>query len=355
MESVNEILPFLALDSRLDLKVLALQHILGLTGTKDGLELLKNVSSKLIDLLLDIMEKCKEEVLCKDASLSLINISANESKVVLDCEGLVNRLWNMIEDKDCFVSDPACMILSNLTIDKMNCQKVSDLLLSHTSMDRIIFVFCQEGYNSKGAKLHYLGPFLSNLSQLSEIRRRILDESGFVVQRLLPFTEYKESKVRRGGIIGTLKNCCFEEDFHEFLLGEHVSILPRLLLPLAGPTPDDLDPEDVEKLPLDLQYLDEDKKVEEDPDLRKMLLEAITQLCAKKAGRELIRSNCAYFILRQLHKNEGDKSVRLACENLVDILIKKEDEIKLDNYKDIQVPNEVLGELEDMDKEYLKE
>lgn len=31
-----------------------------------------------------------------------------------------------------------------------------------------------------------------------------------VVQRLLPLTQYTDSSVRRGGVVGTLRNCCFE-------------------------------------------------------------------------------------------------------------------------------------------------
>jgi hypothetical protein len=49
-------------------------------------------------------------------------------------------------------------------------------------------------------------------------------------------------------------------------------------LPLAGPTPDTFDEEDVDKLPIDLQYLDEDKKVEEDADIRKLILESLLQV-----------------------------------------------------------------------------
>lgn len=67
-------------------------------------------------------------------------------------------------------------------------------------------------------------------------------------------------------LLGTLKNCCFETDYHEWLLSESVDILPRLLLPLAGP--EEFDEEDNDKLPLDLQYLPEDKQREEDPDIR---------------------------------------------------------------------------------------
>lgn len=184
---------------------------------------------------------------------------------------------------------------------------------------------------------------------------KILDKDAFVIQRLLPFTEYKPSRVRRGGIIGTLKNCCFDTDCHEWLLSDKVDILPRLLLPLAGPTPDDLTEEDIEMLPVDLQYLDEDKTVEEDPDLRKMLLEAINQLCATRQCRETVRLKSTYFILRELHKVEKDKHVKLACENLVDILIKKEEEINVDNYNDVQVPDDVVPQLEEMDRDYLKE
>ena len=65
-------------------------------------------------------------------------------------------------------------------------------------------------------------------------------------------------------------------------MGPKVDLVPRLVLPLAGPTPDDLTEEEIEALPLDLQYLDDDKKVEEDLDIRTMLLETLNQLCATR-------------------------------------------------------------------------
>ena len=355
MEAIEEMLPFLDVSSRLDLKSVALQHVLGLTGSKDGVKLLSQMP-KLLSKLVPLMSD-ETKSIAKDASLALINLSADKdaAKTILEIDA-VPKLWERIETKESIVADPACMVLSNLTIEKNGCDRTAQALdEAGISLEKIAFVFCQEKYNSKGAGLNYLGPFLSNLSQLSGIRKQILDRTGCVVQRLLPYTEYKSSKVRRGGVIATLKNCCFETDDHEWLLSPEVDILPRLLLPLAGPTPDDLDPEEIEMLPMDLQYLDESKEVEEDPDLRKMLLEAITQLCATKKCREIVRKNSAYFILRQLHKSEKDKHVRLACENLVDLLIKKEEEINVENYHDVVVPEDVVPELEEMDKNYLKE
>ena len=65
-------------------------------------------------------------------------------------------------------------------------------------------------------------------------------------------------------------------DYHEWLLSDSVDILPWLLLPLAGP--EEFDEDDMEKLPVDLQYLEPDKKRESDPDIRKMLIECIHQV-----------------------------------------------------------------------------
>jgi len=62
-------------------------------------------------------------------------------------------------------------------------------------------------------------------------------------------------------------------DSHEWLLNEQVDILPRLLLPLAGP--EEFDEDDMEKLPVDLQYLEPDKKREPIANIRCMLVEAI--------------------------------------------------------------------------------
>lgn len=65
-------------------------------------------------------------------------------------------------------------------------------------------------------------------------------------------------------------------EYHEWLLSPRIDILPRLLLPLAGP--EELPEDEFEKLPPELQYLPEDKMREIDPDIRRMLLEALLQV-----------------------------------------------------------------------------
>lgn len=142
--------------------------------------------------------------------------------------------------------------------------------------------------------------------------------------------------VRRQGIAALLKNCCFDTDKHEILLSEDVDILPRLLLPLADNF--EYAEEENDKLPLELQYLPEDKVREVDGDVRLTVIEALTQLCAKRMSREYLRDKNAYVILRELHKWEKNERVLAACENLVDILIRTEEEIGKENLKEIEVP-----------------
>ncbi|XP_032838423.2 protein HGH1 homolog [Tyto alba] len=194
-----------------------------------------------------------------------------------------------------------------------------------------------------------LGPLLCNLSQLPEGRRGLLDRCRCSVQRLLPFTQYKESAVHRRGVVGALRNCCFEAEDHEWLLGEEVDILPFLLLPLAGP--EEFPEDEMERLPVDLQYLPQDKQREEEPDIRKMLLEAIMLLTATKAGRHIVREKGTYLILRELHRWEREPDVLAACEKLIQVLIGDEPGPGMENLLEVNIPEEVEEQLRRLDRQ----
>jgi len=353
---VEELGQFLTPNNRVDVRAVALAEILSLTGTSEGLSALssaKSIQSSLLSLVSDTTE-----VIANDACLALINLSSDPAcvKSLLQLPDLISTLHKEISDKTSKLADKVTQILSNLTRDLASCGLVhAQLQKSGLGVASLVNLLCQEGYNTAGQDLRFLGPVLSNLSQLLEVRKEILEPEKCVLQRLLPFTEYSKSIVKRGGVIGTIRNCCFDTEHHQWLMGPQVDIVPRLLLPLAGPTPEDLSDEDIEKLPVDLQYLDEDKSIESDIDIRTMLLEALTQLCATKAGREVMREMNVYVVLRQFHKGEKDRACLLAAENLVDILIKTEEEISIDNYKQVQVPDDVVDKLKKMDECYLNE
>ncbi|XP_023014577.2 protein HGH1 homolog [Leptinotarsa decemlineata] len=366
-DGLTELIKFIQIGARLDLKTIAVEHVLGLTGSKEGLEVIVDCPQLLVSLISLLEDKCIP--VGKDASLCLVNISADSkgasSLVNLDVkkhcpplqrlpEHIVIQTLNNILNPESHIADHCCMILSNLTRLSHLIENIIEIIKMRGNIfEELINIFTKNKYNKNGATLHYLGPVLSNLSQSHEIRRFILDQDKCVIQRLLPFTEYKDSLIRRGGIIATLKNCCFEEEFHEWLLGEKVDILPSLLLPLAGS--EEFDEEDNDKLPLELQYLPDDKVREEDPDIRCILLEAITQLVTKRVNREYIRDKNTYVILRELHKWEKDRKALAACENLVDILIRTEEEIGEDNLKTVEVPLDIQEKFQKMDEEPLED
>lgn len=363
MECLREICQFLRPDTRLDVKAITLEHVLSITGTAEGRELLLKLPDFLTQLI--ALTQDSSAAISKHAALALINITADEAGssaylLVSETEpkdakynyNLIHVCIRFIMDKESIVADPCCMILSNMTRQLHLVDRVVTLIESSGySWDSIVAAFTAKQYNNAGAKLHYLGPVFSNLSQSPRVRRYLLDRDSYVIQRLLPFTEYADSLVRRGGIVGTLKNCCFDVESHEWLLSPEVDILSCLLLPLAGP--EEFDDEDNDKLPISLQYLPETKQREPDLDIRIILLEALAQLCATKKIREILRQRNAYVILKEYHKWEKNNNALLACENVVDILIRTEEEIGLDNLKDVDVPVNYTEKFHQMDQDFI--
>ncbi|XP_071350306.1 protein HGH1 homolog [Trachinotus anak] len=341
-----ELLSFLTPGTRADVKGQATEYFLGLSGHRDGCRFLRSKPDLLVALF--ALTSDPSVAIVKDCYHILINLSADETLhqvLVADVKVLPVLLKNLLDPEYLF-SDQICTILSNLSRHEKTCKTVFKVLQEEVGLAHLVEVFCTEGYNKK-AKLHYLGPLLSNLTQLPEARNYIMDKDRCVVQRLLPFTQYQASAVRRGGVIGTLRNCCFDHTHHEWLLSDAVDVLPFLLLPLAGP--EELSEEENDGLPVDLQYLPEDKKRDEDPDIRKMLLETLLLLTATRAGRQTLKEKNVYPIMREFHRWEKDVHVTAACEKLVQVLIGDEPEQGMENLMEVEIPEDVEEKLKESD------
>ncbi|KXJ83955.1 hypothetical protein RP20_CCG022301 [Aedes albopictus] len=356
MEALREITPFLSKSARLDLKAVSLTHVLGLTGSKDGISLICQCT----DLLANLVDLCADEAdtIRKDAVLTLVNLSAEQDGAEALVKQFAGKIVPMayvgIMDENCKLADPWSMVLCNISRPETLVESVLEELLKHEehAIEKLTTCFTRVSYNKQKGHLNYLGPLFSNLSQSKRGREIICNESTDLLARILPFVHHEGSIVRRGGAVGLLKNICFDSSVHDWLLGGTVDVLPFILLPLAGP--EEFDDDTNDKLPVELQYLGPDKKREEDPDIRKMLLESLAQLCATRKGREYLRERGTYEVLRELHKFEcspdGEKRVLVTCENVVDILIRTEDEIGEDNLKALQIPEDVISKIEKMDE-----
>lgn len=343
----KELLSFLTLEMRPDVKGHATEYILGLTGNRDGCRYLQSKPDflkALVTLTSDV-----SIAIVKDCYHALINLSADETlhQPLVKETNILPTLLKHLLDPEYVFADRICTILSNLTRHERTCRDVFKTLQEQNiGLAKLVEIFCQEGFNQK-ASLHYLGPLLSNLTQLPEARQFILDKERCVIQRLLPYTQYEQSTTRRGGVVGTLRNCCFDYAHHEWLLGDSVDILPFLLLPLAGP--EELSEEENEGLPVDLQYLPEDKKRETDPDIRKMLLETLLLLTATKGCRQIMKNKNVYPIMREFHNWEKDPHVISACEKLVQVLISDEPEEGMENLLEVEIPQDVKEKLKELD------
>ncbi|KAH9525554.1 Protein hgh1 [Bulinus truncatus] len=354
----KEMLPFLTPTARPDVKSIAMRYFLEMTGSKEGRDFIAE-GNIFIPAIISLTTDSQADV-AKDAFLSLINLSSEDtiSWKLMHTDATSTFVYDILLkllNPDFSFADEACSIVSNVTRQSSCARLLAQQILAENSkvtMEKLVNVLCQVKFN-KNAELHYLGPILSNLTQVSDIRKIIMDADRRIIQKLLPFTEYTESLTRRGGILGTLKNCCFEYEFHKWLLSEEVDLLPRLLKPLAGG--EEFDEDDMDKLPVDLQYLPPDKKREPDPDLRTMLIQSITQLCATKFGRLYIKEKNAYVILRELHRWERDPKAKLECQKLCELLISDEPEENMEELHTVEVPTHLQENFNELDSELLKD
>lgn len=354
MAHLEELLQFLSPSARFDVKSAACMTVAQLTGTSEGLQLLSlrpDILTAVIGLIKD-----PEIYTAKDAMRTLINLSAEESGasalLALKDVDVTTEMIKCIQDKEYPHSDYACGVLANLSKPKQCCQKVFESLdKGPVKLEGLVYILCQMNYNAKGAKLHLLAPCITNFSQLADGRRQMMDRNSLMIQRLIPFMEYKESKGRRFSIIAAIHNCCFEKENHTWLMGEDIDIIPRLVLPLAGP--DVYTVEENDSLPVDLQYLGDDKEREPDPEIRKLLLEALMQMCITRNGREMMRSQNIYLILKEHHKWETDRRCIMLNEDLVNLIIRTEEEIGVEDLSTVEVSSDLAKKFLESDREYL--
>ena len=205
MDEVNQLATFLKKDARVDLKVSALNYVLGLTGSPDGLDCIYAHKEILLQALFELTED-ELNAVANDSYLALVNIAAN-SRLARELVLLhvTPQLLTLLLDPKC--TDHVTMILSNLTRENEGSKAVLDALHNSTvQLHQLVGLFC----TNRTAKFHYLATVFSNISQLPSGRRLFLDPQQCVLQRLLPFIHYQDSLVRRGGIVGLVRNLCFE-------------------------------------------------------------------------------------------------------------------------------------------------
>ncbi|ULU02430.1 hypothetical protein L5515_005031 [Caenorhabditis briggsae] len=197
----------------------------------------------------------------------------------------------------------------------------------------------------------FVGFTLVNLSTLSPIRRYIggvgENESSppsttTTTNRPLPIvcellTTAKTTEIRECAA-DILRNLAFDDGLHGSLLDASDEYLCAILAPLMDVN-DNLDDEEMGKLPVRLQYYEKERDASDI--VRQKLIEALFQLCATKHGRQVLRSKGVYPAMRELDKAteeaESKKERKLLSSQqehtlhaLIGILIRYESEMDVD-------------------------
>ncbi|CAG0894630.1 unnamed protein product [Darwinula stevensoni] len=333
---------FLKQRSRQDVLFKALETVSGLTAEKESLAIvmeIPDIISSLIGIGLSSDSSPDAQELAKK---SLVNIAADATgaAAVSDAEN-----FHRLLDRELMCSDfQVPMILSNISREEKSAQKIFEASGGEACLQKIIDKLCLlRGTPEK--QMEHLASLLANLSQGGDCRRLLLRDGALLLSRIFPLLQCMTSEVIRRGAAIILHNCCFQKEMHDMLLDENgADILPHLLLPLAGP--EEFDEEDNGKLPPDLQYLDENKEREKNPEVRKLLLELLYMLGSKRSAREELRRRGTYLILREYHKWEKQENLRNHCEDVIQLLIRTEEEIGHDDLSTVEIPPEFLEKLQ---------
>lgn len=207
---LTDLFGHLSPDSREDVKLLALNYVLGLTGTEEGMKFVKD-HPKLLEIVAKLTSYKLPDVQ-KDSYTFLLNASTSSpvAEKLLELE-IYEDILPRILDKSCKYADRLAMLLSNLTrMDQggKKCLKVIENSKEY-SLEKLFEILCTDRYN-ENVDLDYLAAFLSNMSRLEPVRMVVLDSKSGLIQRLMPYINYPRSVVRRKGVVGILRNCCFE-------------------------------------------------------------------------------------------------------------------------------------------------
>ncbi|KAL2546767.1 ARM repeat superfamily protein [Forsythia ovata] len=319
---LEELLDFLSSPSP-PIKKAAVDIVRDYTGSEDGLRSLGKYSNVVLPSLSHLLAEGKE--VSEPAAEALVNLSQNSdlARKMVEMD-MVRKVMDNLYRQDCDITGLLVMLLVNLTQvdggidsllqhgdDKMHGLYVMKLVRSFTSSSE-----------KKGDPFEHVASILVNISQKEAGRKLLLDpKRGLLKQIIRQFDS--GSPLRKKGVSGTIRNCCFEADNQlQNLLLISEFLWPALLLPVAGNKI--YSEKDTSKMPLELgSALSIEREVLVDPEIRVQALDAIYLLILQEAGRRAFWSVNGPRILQVGYEDEENPQVMEAYERVGSLLIQE--------------------------------
>nr|XP_043639890.1 protein HGH1 homolog [Erigeron canadensis] len=318
---MEELIGFLSTPSP-QVKKAAVDIVCGLTGSEDGLQSLSSYSETLLPSLSRLLAETKE--VSEPAAEALVNLSQNSDLAAKMLQmDIIKVPMNMLYKQGCEITGPLVMLLLNLTQLDAGVEsllQVGDNKVQGTYVMKLVRSFCTSSNENKDDPFGYVGSILVNVSKNKAGRLLILDpKRGLLKQIVRQFDS--TSLLRKKGVAGTIRNCCFEADNQlQNLLLISEFLWPALLLPVAGNKV--YNDQDISKMPLELgSALSIEREPVNDPEIRVQALEAIYLIVLQGAGRRAFWSVNGPRILQIGYEEEEDPKVMAAYEQIGSLLV----------------------------------
>ncbi|XP_008461977.1 uncharacterized protein LOC103500458 isoform X1 [Cucumis melo] len=318
---LEELIQFLSSPSP-QLRKAAIDIVQGLTGSEDGLQSLAKYPDVLLPSLARLLREQKD--VAERAAEALVNLSQNSDLAgkMIDL-GLIGEAMNLLYNVDSSISQLLVMLLVNLTqLDAgiASLLQTGDDKMQGLYVMKIVRSFCRSASESSDDPFEHVASILVNISKKEAGRKLLLDPNRGLLKQIIRQYD-SNSQLRKNGVFGTLRNCCFEaEDQLQNLLLIAEFLWPALLLPIAGNKV--YKEEDTSKMPLELgTALSIEREQIDDPEIRVHALEAIYMIILQDAGRRAFWSINGPRILQVGYEDEENPKVMEAYERVGSLLV----------------------------------
>ncbi|KAF2291920.1 hypothetical protein GH714_036112 [Hevea brasiliensis] len=232
---LEELVGFLSAPS-LPVQKAAVDIVRDLTGSEDGLLSLSKYANIVISSLSRLLSQKKE--VSEPAAQAVVNLSQNSNLAAKMVEiGMVQMAMDLLYKPDSSITQLLVMLLVNLTqLDAgiKSLLQTEDEKVQGLFVMRLVRSFCRSSSENRDDQFDHVGSILVNISQKEAGRKMLLDpKRGLLKQILRQFDS--TNPLRKKGVSGTIRNCCFEaENQLQDLLLTSEFLWPALLLPVAG-------------------------------------------------------------------------------------------------------------------------
>ncbi|KAL8550317.1 hypothetical protein ACS0TY_008950 [Phlomoides rotata] len=238
---------------------------------------------------------------------------------------IIKTVMDILYKLDCDIKHLLVMLLVNLTQLDLGIESLlqhGDEKMRGLYIMKLVRSFCASSSENQGDLFDHVASILVNISKKEVGRKFLLDpKRGLLKQIIRQFDS--ASPLRKKGVSGTIRNCCFEaENQLQDLLLISEFLWPALLLPVAGNKI--YSEQDTAKMPLELRSaLSIEREAVTDPEIRVQALDAIYLLALQEGGRRALWSVNGTRILQVGYEDEENAQVMEAYERVGSLLIEE--------------------------------